>query len=248
MEIRPDRQFLLFFYAFLSGVLLGGFSEVLRAFRILLGVVPVPDRFLPLYAQKLPLLGKGIPVREGKGKQMRRAIVVAIGDFLFMVIFAVTAVLLLYDYNNGEFRVFVPILMVAGFALFRVSISRFFGFLTPYVAFGLAVATAYFRALCFLPVRLILRLARLLFRPCRALYFLVRHAVLRKKMLALCRRQLAFAATGFGYPGSELRKEGKNNVKIKAHRKRKADPADQDSRSTDLPFGTGHRRRKADRV
>lgn len=248
MEIYPERQLLLFFYAFLSGILLGGFYEVLRAFRILLGVMPVPPRLFPLYERKLPLLGKGIPVREGRGKRVRRGIAVAVGDFLFMVVSALVAVLLLYDYNSGEFRVFVPILMAAGFGLFRISISRLCGFLTPYIAFGLAVAAAYFRALCLLPVRLVIQLARWTARPCRALYFLVRRLLLRKKMQALCRRQLEFAATGFGYPGSEVKKEGGHNVKIKTHRKRKADPVDQNSRGADLPFGTGHHRRAADRI
>lgn len=244
MEIFPERQLLLFFYAFLYGILLGGFYEVLRAFRILLGVMPVPRRLFPLYAKKLPLLGKGIAVRESRGKRVRRAVTVAIGDFLFMVVAALVAVLLLYDYNSGEFRAFVPILMAVGFALFRVSISRLCRFLTPYLAYGFAVAAAYFCALCLLPVRL----ARLLFRPCRALYALARRALLRKKTLALRRRQLEFAASGFGYPGCEIKKEGKRNAKIKAHRQRKADPADSDSRGADLSFGTGHHRGAADRI
>lgn len=244
MEIRPDQQFLLFFYAFLSGVLLGGFYEVLRAFRILFGVMQVPARLHPLYAKKLPLLRKGIPVREGRGKRLRRGIVVAIGDFLFMVVAAVTAELLLYDYNSGEFRVFVPILMAVGLALFRVSISRLCGMVTPYIAYALAVAAAYFRALCLLPVRAAVLLWRLFLRPCRALSLFVRRKLHERKLFALCRRQLRFAATGFGYPGKEVEK----NAQTKANRQQKTDLSHPAVDHSDLSRGAGHRRGAADRV
>ena len=244
MEIRPDQQFLLFFYAFLSGVLLGGFYEVLRAFRILLGVMRVPARLHPLYAKKLPLLGKGIPAREGRGKRLRRGIVVAIGDFLFMVVAAVIAELLLYDYNSGEFRVFVPVLMAAGLALFRVSISRLCAMATPYVAYALAVAGAYFRALCLLPVRVAVLLWRLCLRPCRTLWFFTRQKLHQRKLGALCRRQLQFAATGFGYPGKEVEK----NAQTKTNRQQKTDLSHPAVDYSDLSRGAGHRRGATDRV
>lgn len=244
MEIRPDQQFLLFFYAFLSGILLGGFYEVLRAFRILFGVMQVPARLHPLYAKKLPLLGKGISVREGRGKRAWRGIVVAIGDFLFMVVAAVTAELLLYDYNSGEFRLFVPILMAVGLALFRVSISRLCAMATPYIAYSLAVAAAYLRALCLLPVCLAVLLWRLFLRPCRALWFLARQKIHQRKLRAICRRQLQFAATGFGYPGKEVEK----NVQAKANRQQETDFSHPVVDRSDLSRGTGRRRGAADRV
>lgn len=244
MEINPGQQFQLFFYAFLCGILLGGFYEVLRAFRILFGVVRVPERLHPLYARKLPLLGKGIPVRESRGKRMRRGIVVAIGDFLFMLVAAVTAELLLYDYNSGEFRIFVPLLMMVGFALFRVSISRLCGMITPYLAFALAVVAAYFRAFCLLPVRLAVIVWKLLLRPCRALWIAVCRKLHAKKLSALCQKQLRFAKTGFGYPGKEVEK----NAKTKTNRQQKADFSHPASDYIDLSGSAGYYRRSADRI
>ena len=169
MAIDPYRQLALFCAAFLAGVLLGVLWELVTASRILLGAYRAPEPMRPIYERPLPLLKRPVGMRELSARRLWRGVVVALGDFLFSLVFAAVIVLVLYYYNDGKFRPLVPLLTLGGFALFRLVATALLGGAVAYFAFGVAALRLYIGALLRLPIRLVCWLARLCWRPLAAL-------------------------------------------------------------------------------
>ena len=115
MEIYPALQLALLLGAFAWGICLGGIWELVHISRILLGVYQPPAYMEACYARPLPWLHRPVPfLRQGIGRRAWRNTVVAVGDCLFCLLFAAVVVLLLYRYNDGAFRLSVPLLALLG--------------------------------------------------------------------------------------------------------------------------------------
>ena len=198
MEIYPATQAEMFLAAFSLGLGAGLFRQLLLALRTVLGAYLPPERMRPLYERPLPLLHRpvGFPVRR-----VRRVWCVSVafgGDLFFCLACAFALLLLLYDYNNGAWRVSVPVLFLLGLALFRALTSRVLARMNDYFAYGLSLLLCYARAAVSLPVRILRSLVRRFVlapvkRGIAALYQKKR----ARRSARLCRAQLALAARGF---------------------------------------------------
>lgn len=244
MEIDPYLQFRLFLSAFCAGLLAGAFWELLTVSRILLGAYRTPERLRALYQKKLPLLSR--PIGLGADKNLRRVwrtVLVAAGDLLFSLGFAALVIIVLYLYNDGGFRMTVPVLALAGFALFHFAFTRLFGSAVAYFAFGVAALRLYVSALlhvCFLWVFRVFK--GVFLRPVTALFRKIADKRAIRITQRLCRKQLVWASKEF-----ETRKDEAANGKRKKRAQADA-PAMGGSHadSFDIHRGGADRRRQID--
>lgn len=213
MEIDPSLQLAMLLSALLWGVGMGILWELLTAIRILLGAYTPPEAMRAQYAKRLPLLGRPVTFeRKSPLRRVWRGVVIALGDVLFCVVIAIVAILILYRYNDGVFRLSVPVLMLLGLALLRFISATPLARVMAYVAYGFAAAGVYATALLSLPwkgIKLFWR--RLCLRLMGAVYRKLTLRHLRRVSAALCAYQLAYAAVGLEGegPGPIERKEKK---------------------------------------
>ncbi|MBQ3483574.1 MAG: spore cortex biosynthesis protein YabQ [Clostridia bacterium] len=214
MEIDPYLQLAMLITAFLAGAGLGGLWELLVAVRVLLGAHEAPLFLRARYERPLPLLHRGVPWREGRtARRVWRGLVEGVGDLLYCLLFALTLELILYRFNDGEFRVAVPLLLFAGLAAFRVSVARVTGLLVAWMAYLLAALWMYLTALLQLPWRILRALARRLILPPLVRLSHRHRARITQRLSAA---QLAYAEQGFqkegergnGSPKKAKRKQG----------------------------------------
>ena len=212
MEIYPALQFQLLAAAFFLGACFGLIWELFAAIRILLGAYRPPERYLALYRRPLPLLCCGVPISGKRARRLWRLAVVFVTDLFYCVLFSLSLVLLLYEYNDGAWRLSVPLLALLGLAVFRVTLSRLLSGLSALAAYALAVLLAYCRALARLLVRTLLRLLqRGVCRPIRAVYLRLRLMLWQRRSRSLCHLQLQLAEAGL----THFIKKEKRDVKTK---------------------------------
>ncbi len=220
MEIDPYLQWTMLWQAFLCGVALGGCLELLTVTRILMGVYLPPADMQERYARPLPLLGRPVPLRQGRVRRGLRIGVVAVGDLVFCLGTALAVILLLYRYNSGVLRLSVPLLTLLGIGVFRRFAARPLRRPVAYFAYGCAAAGCYLRALLAWPPKQLLRLLRhCIGRPLGALAAKCLLQYRRRRSAALCRAQLALAAAGFEM--SEVKH--KEKLKGRMHHGKKKD-------------------------
>lgn len=199
MTLSPYRQLLMLQSALLAGLFLGALWDVLRVLRVVLMAHTPPAFMAPRYRRPLPLLHVGVPFRTERGiHRFWRAGVIFTGDLLFCLTGAVFSELILFYFNDGAFRLGVPLLLLLGLGLWQWSVSRLTTRLTAWLAYLLGAFLLYAWAVLLLPWRL-LRLAiwQLCVRPGRRVLRHVKKVRRKRISTALCRRQLQLAAVGF---------------------------------------------------
>lgn len=226
MALSPYRQLLMLCCAFAVGLLLGALWDVLRVLRVVLMAHTPPAFMAPRYRRPLPLLGVSVPFRTEAGvHRLWRGAVTLLCDLLFCLAGAVAAELLLFYFNDGVFRLGVPLLLLLGLLLWQWSVSRLTVRVAAWLAYLLCALLLYLRAALLLPWRL-LRWAIL-----RPAHRLLRHTVyVRKKRIstALCRRQLRLAAVGFDENIAFLNEKRKGKRDEQRTKKQKIPGADRD--------------------
>lgn len=176
---------------------MGAFRMLLQALRTLVGAYAPPEYMRARYARPLPLLRVPVRFEQGKTRRIWRVLVVFVFDLFFCLFFCVSLILLLYRYNDGAWRLSVPLLSFAGLWAFCLVSRRFFARANDYLAYFLAVVVLYTKAVLCLPLRVLWRLCRrLLLRPILALWRGTCEKRRRARTQALCRAELALAARG----------------------------------------------------
>ncbi len=212
MEIYPQRQLAMFLSALFLGASMGAFRILLLALRTLTGAYLPPEGMRARYEKDLPLLHRGVRFERSTTRRVWRAIVVFCTDLAFCLLFCVSLILLLYRYNDGAWRLSVPVLSLAGFALFSLLSRRFFARANDYMAYFLAVAALYLKALFCLPVKLFWRLCRrFALRPAQKCCARILEKRRRAYTRACCRAELALAAQGL------LKERKEKNVEKEDH-------------------------------
>ena len=197
MEIYPAQQLRMFLVALFLGLSMGALRALVIAARTLLGAYTPPEWMRVRYARLLPLLRISLRFDRGGTRRLWCAIVTFLTDVCFCLAFAVSLILLLYRYNNGAWRLSVPVLTLVGFALFSLVYARVFARGRDYLAYFFAVATCYLRGLLYLPAKLLCRLfRRILWRPTRFAVARIRQKWLASRTVALCRAELLLATNG----------------------------------------------------
>lgn len=197
MEIDPRRQLAMFLAALFLGAALGGFRMLLLSLRTLTGAYVPPEQMRAWYEKELPLLCCGVRFERGATHRFWRAAVIFCTDLLFCLAFCVSLILLLYRYNDGAWRLSVPLLSLAGFALFSWLFHRFFVRANDYLAYFLAVLALYAKAVLCLPVKLAWRLIRrFLLAPLQRGWRRTLEKRRRAFTASVCRAELTLAARG----------------------------------------------------
>ena len=195
MEIHPRLQLAMLLVSLLWGLLMGALWELLTASRILLGAYEPPKRMRGRYEKPLPLLHRPVPfARKNPLRRLWRGLLIALGDLLFCLALALSAVLILYRYNSGILRLSVPVLLLLGLGAFRLLAKKLP--LNDYFAYTLAAGRLYLLALLGL--------------LCRPLAWLAR-GIKKRRAAALsarlCKEQLLQAALGFEKPVPQVKQE-----------------------------------------
>lgn len=199
MAMSPYRQLLMLQCALLAGLFLGALWDALRVLRVVLMAHTPPAFMAPRYRRPLPLLGTGVPFRAEAGiHRLWRVGVIFTEDLLFCLVGALLSELILFYFNDGTFRLGVPLLLVLGLALWQLTVSRLITRITALLAYLLGALLLYLWALFLLPWRLLrLVLLRFCLRPARRLLRYIKEARKKRISTALCQRQLQLAAVGF---------------------------------------------------
>jgi len=189
------QQALLMLYSFIVGIMLGAVWDLFRTSRVFLGVrygASAP-RFSSL---KLPLIGR----RERKGRGLKfllraRDVLVFAQDICYSIIASAVIVILLYQANYGQVRIYAVMCAAVGFLLYYKTVGSAVIFAVQYVILGIRIAFSYALFFIIWPLkqvfrlvkRLCLRLARIVI-PCVKglcvdLYLLVYSKTERRRQL-----------------------------------------------------------------
>ena len=197
MEIYPQRQLAMFLAAVCLGASMGAFRVLLQALCTLVGAYAPPEHMRARYARSLPFLHVGVRFEEGKTRRIWRVLVVFAFDLFFCLFFCVSLILLFYCYNDGAWRLSVPLCSFVGLWVFCLLSRRFFARANDYLAYFLAVTALYIRAVICLPPKWLWRLCRrFLLRPILGLWRGACEKRRRARTQKLCRAELALAARG----------------------------------------------------
>ncbi|MBQ9098380.1 MAG: spore cortex biosynthesis protein YabQ [Clostridia bacterium] len=253
MEIDPSRQLAMLMAALFCGACFGLVFELRRVVRILLGLYCPHERMRSRYARPLPLLKRPVPFdKKGAGKRGLCALLVGVGDVLFCISFALCCMLILYAYNSGELRLSVFCIALLGFAVLRRFGARLIERPADLLAFGLAAAFCYIRALLAGGAKGLLRLLKLVtVVPFLALFGRIMGHRRRRISAKLCARELALATLGLsGDAPLDVKEKGrKSHVKKKNRRQDDTRPmGDPHSDPDHICGGTRHRCQPADGV
>ena len=142
MQIQPIELFRLLMSSFMVGVALGVLYDMLRIGRVLIGMnhytsaatVPV---FCPKFCKR----------REKKSRTrfvtILLNILLGVQDILFCLTMGAAAAVLLFYHNNGEFRGFVIIAILAGLAVYLMTVGKLVINASEYVVFAVKTAILY---------------------------------------------------------------------------------------------------------
>ena len=119
MEISPIKIFYMAVASVVFGILVGGFNDVNRILRMLLGQDYNNKRFERLHNIRLPISKKKIGFPECFDEKKRIfEMIVFLQDALIFTVSAVGIALLNYYFNNGRTRIFTPLAVVVGFLFY----------------------------------------------------------------------------------------------------------------------------------
>ena len=155
MERSQSAFFLLFLYSAATGGVLGVVYDAIRILRAL--ILPNAPSGKINYADiELPLIRKKV-YKPPKKKLSRAAIgaLVAIGDFVFMIICAVALILVAYTENMGKMRWLIPFGAAVGFAAYGFTVGRLIVKISGAVVFLIRAVLVYVYTLAEIPVRFI---------------------------------------------------------------------------------------------
>lgn len=124
MEISQLLLARLLFNSFLLGIATGIFFDANRIIRVFFGASYTKKRYRRLYEIGLPITHRKIKMGEERG--LLSSLVLNVGDFLCVIFASFGIIILCYSYNNGRFRFFCVIGLLAGFALYRLSVGKIF--------------------------------------------------------------------------------------------------------------------------
>ncbi len=155
METSPYLLWNLLLNAFLGGVLLGAIYDTMRLSRVFLGVCHYTD-ISPGWKACSPFAKK---ISNKKIPPVFATVLFVIQDFCFCLSAGILIAILLFYGNNGNFRGFVPLGLLAGFLLYYVTIGKLLIKVSEYVIFTIKIAVLY---VIFYLTRPLLLLAHLL--------------------------------------------------------------------------------------
>ena len=129
MEVSQNALAWMLFYSFLCGLALGLCYDVLRLTRMWIGTELPPTAILLRNRLALPprmklISAKPRSVKSDKYTKTVRYIVVFVEDILFCLLVALTMALLLYQTNDGQFRLSAVVVLLCGIGGYLATLGR----------------------------------------------------------------------------------------------------------------------------
>lgn len=153
MEISQTDFIFLLLYSLASGAVLGVIYDAIRISRAL--ILPTSVRCGRDYSDiELPIIHKRAYVAERK--RLSGAfddIVTAIGDFTFMIVAAVTIILVAYVMNSGRVRWLIPFGVAVGFVIYSVTVGKLIMRISGLIVFLIRATIIYLWEILKFPVR-----------------------------------------------------------------------------------------------
>ena len=149
MGISQSAIGALYFYAILLGLILGAVYDCLRITRVFFGNHYSHRAARRLQEIRLPLL----PKAKARGESRALGVIVFFEDLLFCLFAGISLILLLYGFNNGNFRFFVLFCACLGFLIYRGTLGRLVMLFSEVIAFSMETAVRYLVFFLLLPFR-----------------------------------------------------------------------------------------------
>lgn len=129
MEVSQNALAWMLLCSFLCGLVLGFCYDVLRLTRMWIGAELSPTAILLRHRLALPPRMKLISVKPRAEKSDKytktlRFVVLFIEDILFCLLVAITLALLLYQTNDGQFRLSAVAMLFCGIGIYLMTIGR----------------------------------------------------------------------------------------------------------------------------
>ena len=208
MEIYPEVLWRLLWYSFFGGVLLGALYDTLRLSRVLLGVCH--------YVDISPKMRVPSPFRERarsprKRSAVFREVLLALEDLGFCLAAGAVMMLLLFYGNDGGFRGFVLLGLLAGFLLYYATLGALVVRVSEHLVFWLKTAILYAVFYITRPFLFLFRLVRNAVR--RAYGSVSRRVILRRlRRYDEKKRKELFAMSEQGFVGLEWKENGNDQT------------------------------------
>ena len=142
MQVYPIALFRLLMSSLVAGIALGVLYDVLRIGRVLIGMnhytaAATVSAFCPKFCKR----------REKKSRSRIVTIffniLLVMQDILFCLTLGAVAAVLLFYHNNGEFRGFVIIAILAGLVAYLMTVGKLVIRASEYVVFAVKTAILY---------------------------------------------------------------------------------------------------------
>ena len=163
MGISLTRQLSALLLALACGGLCGIVYDCIRLIRVILGAAEYTTAGRKLYS--IPLFGIGSVHRPGGAIRQRiHVAVIAVGDVLFGVLAGCIFSVFLYYAASGCFRWFYLLAWGIGFLVYYFTLGRLTMLSSEVIVYLLRVCVGYVFYLAALPIRLLARMARWIWR------------------------------------------------------------------------------------
>ncbi len=203
METNPYLLWQLLLRSFLGGILLGAIYDTMRLSRVLFGVCHYADIALkwnfPLpFANRLP---------NKKASPVLVMIFLSVQDILFCFSAGILIAILLFDGNNGGFRGFVLLGLLAGFLLYYVTLGKLLIRISEYIIFAVKLAVLY---AVFYITKPILFLAKRIANAYKEMAG--RFLMYRLRRYDIAKREQLLKLSDMGFVGLQWKENGKNQI------------------------------------
>ena len=150
MEISQIDLFWLFLYSVATGIILGVIYDAIRITRALF--FSENERYLKI---ELPLVKKTAYASQRRRLSCIAAdMLVAIGDFAFMITTAVAIILVAYVENMGRMRWLIPTGVAVGFTSYYYTIGKLILKISGFIAFLIRAGLVYLATFIALPIKM----------------------------------------------------------------------------------------------
>ncbi len=124
MELSQSSLAFFFAVTFVSGALLGAIYDVSAILPAIFGRIFDLRLNTRLGEIILPIIKRKLKRRVTAFGKLSRALALFFHDLLFMSVAGVTVTLIIYRFNDGIWRAGVLVCLIAGFAIYRVTLRR----------------------------------------------------------------------------------------------------------------------------
>lgn len=163
MEVSQNALAWMLCCSLLCGVALGVCYDVLRLTRMSMGedlpqAATLLQQRLSLPERLRLLSAQSVPKEPRKERKALKYMVLLIEDVIFCLICGVTIALLLYQTNDGQFRISAVVVMLGGVGVYLLTVGRLIRLFSGLIVVIVRSAVAWIMAIVAYPIATLIRL------------------------------------------------------------------------------------------